>query len=96
MVEIPENVENILTWVGIALALAGSIIAVANFAVYGRTLNGFFAIFFVWFLGLIGYLIVITMLPGGMVMLGIVLAIIGSVLLLFLKINKDFLEGGGV
>ena len=96
MVEIPENVENILSWVGIALALAGSIIAVINFAAYGRTLNGFFGIFFVWLFGLIGYFIVISMLPGGMVMTGIVLAIIGSGLLLFLKINKDFLEGGGV
>lgn len=97
MVDIPENMENILSWVGIALALVGSILAMISFGNYASTIRGMMAIILVWFLGVLGYILVVFMMVNGsMVVLGCVLAIVGSGLLLFLKINKDILESGGV
>ena len=95
MVELPEMLDKILKWAGAALALVGGIIAVFGIMQYVATVR--MLSFITIFAG--GFLIwmLFYMIPNAsMAILGGVLAIIGGGILIFLRINEDFLEGGGV
>ncbi|MHA1299257.1 MAG: hypothetical protein ACTSO9_07480 [Candidatus Helarchaeota archaeon] len=78
------------------MALVGGIMAAAGFGQYAGTLKGLMTIIlFIFLNGIFAYFILILFLLDATILtIGFVMAIAGGALLLFLKINEQFLEGG--
>ncbi|MHA1380179.1 MAG: hypothetical protein ACTSRG_17535 [Candidatus Helarchaeota archaeon] len=78
------------------MALIGGIMAAAGFGLYSGTIKSIMTLVLFWILGgLLGwFLLTAILLDATILIIGVVMAIIGGGLLLFLQINKQFLEGG--
>ncbi|MFX1453201.1 MAG: hypothetical protein ACFFCM_20375 [Promethearchaeota archaeon] len=94
MVEIPEMIQQIIEWGGPALVIIGGILCGAGFSSYSN--SAFIAVILTVAEPVLGFFYFYLMVKGPDIIIGIVLVIIGGVLLIFLKFNEKFLEGGGV